>query len=199
MFNYEWKREFKRVYLDVQHALNTKWDDDSTMDDNLAAVNALKETCERYMQENEMPIQAIRPTAPLTAPRIDENYPNEKIYACDAKLDVSGQYESERAILPIPCTNVEEKSVKDWLRKINEELDEFKEAVLGCATYEMAEQPVDMLEFDECEDIVAEEAADTITAITSMLEAMGIDEQARQEAQEQVNEKNEKKRRDKDE
>ncbi len=199
MLNYEWKREFKRVYLDVQHALNTKWNDDSTMNENLAAVNALKETCERYMHENEMPIQAIRPTAPLTPPRIDENYPNDKIYACDAKRGVSCQCGSERAILPIPCTNVEEKSVKDWFRKINEELDEFKEAVIACATYAMDEQPVNILEFDECADVVAEEAADTITAITSMLEAMGIDKRARQEAQERVNEKNEKKRRDKDE
>ena len=99
MFNYEWKREFKRVYLDVQHALNTKWNDDSTMDDNLAAVNALKETCERYMQENEMPIQAIRPTDPLTAPKIDEKSVGNKIYACDAKRAVSGRYGSERAIL----------------------------------------------------------------------------------------------------
>jgi hypothetical protein len=98
--------------------------------------------------------------------------------------------EAHSGILPIPCTNVKEKSIKDWFQKINEELDEFKGAVLACATYEMAEQPVDILEFDECEDVVAEEAADTITAITSMLETMGIDERARQEAQERVNEKN---------
>lgn len=140
----------------------------------------------------ERPIIQIRPTAPLTAPRIDENYPNDKIYACDAKRTVSGRYGSERAILPIPCTNVKERSIKDWFAKINEELDEFKETVIACATYEMAEQPVDILEFDECEDGVAEEAADTITAITSMLESMGIDEEARQAAQKQVNEKNRK-------
>lgn len=95
-------------------------------------------------------------------------------------------------VLPIPCTNVNGKTVKEWFQKINEELDEFKESVIGCATHEMSEQPVNILEFDECEDVVAEEAADTITAITSMLEAMGIDEQARQEAQKQVNEKNRK-------
>lgn len=106
---------------------------------------------------------------------------------------------SNRGILPTPCTNVKERSIKDWFAKINEELDEFKAAVLACATYEMAEQPVNALEFDECEDVVAEAATDTITAITSMLEAMGIDEQARQEAQERVNKKNGEKRRDKDE
>jgi len=27
-------------------------------------------------------------------------------------------------VLPIPCTKVEEKTVKDWFQKINEELDE---------------------------------------------------------------------------
>lgn len=46
-----------------------------------------------------MIIRQIRPTAPLTAPRIDENYPNDKIYACDAKRAVSGQYGSDGAII----------------------------------------------------------------------------------------------------
>lgn len=96
--------------------------------------------------------------------------------------------------LPIPCVNVEEKTVKDWFQKINEELDELKEQVL--------------VRFKSCDNAncwanygrqaeanainIAEEAADTITAITSMLEAMGIDADARQAAQKQVNEKNRK-------
>ena len=37
---------------------------------------------------------------------------------------------------------------------------------------------------------LAEEAADTITAITSMLEAFGIDAEMRDEAQRRVNSKN---------
>ncbi|MBO6178512.1 MAG: hypothetical protein J6M62_11300 [Selenomonadaceae bacterium] len=93
-------------------------------------------------------------------------------------------------VLPIPCTNVEEKTVKDWFQKINEELDELKDATVynlylsngvGCAK--------DIYAPEERYKI-AEEAADTITAITSMLEAMGIDEDMRQDAQKRVNERN---------
>jgi NTP pyrophosphatase (non-canonical NTP hydrolase) len=93
-------------------------------------------------------------------------------------------------ILPIPCTNVEEKTVKDWFQKINEELDELKDATvynlylsngIDCAKHICA---------PEQRYKIAEEAADTITAIISMLEAMGIDEDMRQEAQRRVNEKN---------
>ena len=40
------------------------------------------------------------------------------------------------------------------------------------------------------DDDIAEEAADTITAITSMLEAMGINEHDRQDAQREVNRRN---------
>lgn len=77
-------------------------------------------------------------------------------------------------ILPLPCTKVDEETVREWFQKINEELDELKRAVL------INDQPM----------MIAEEAADTITAITSMLEAMGIDERMRQEAQERVNRRN---------
>ena len=94
-------------------------------------------------------------------------------------------------VLPIPCTKVEEKTVKAWFSKINEELDELKEAVL-IAYYGIHVQ-IDTPIFDpQKEDLiaVAVEAADTITAITSMLEAMGIDEDMRQAAQKRVNAKN---------
>lgn len=111
-------------------------------------------------------------------------------------IDAADEYTESCAgkVLPIPCTNVEGKSVKCWFQKINEELDELKEGVL--------------VRFKTCDDAdawakysrqaetnignIALEAADTITSITSMLEAMGIDEEARQAAQKQVNEKNRK-------
>jgi len=90
-------------------------------------------------------------------------------------------------VLPIPCRDVDEETVKDWFQKINEELDEFKDAVLfGNGGLECRNH----ISYDEKERM-AEEAADTITAITSMLEAMGINEEMRQEAQERVNRKNE--------
>lgn len=95
----------------------------------------------------------------------------------------------EKAVLPIPCTKgYEDWKVKDCFQKINEELDELKNAILSfgvdldCSASQVYEFVYD--------DIIAEEAADTITAITSMLEAMGIDEQQRQAAQRRVNEHN---------
>lgn len=96
--------------------------------------------------------------------------------------------------LSIPCTKVEEKTVKDWFQKINEELDELKEAVFKehfvlRVDTQKCKRWFFVTEQAECKHI-AEEAADTITTITSMLEAMGIDEEMRQDAQKRVNERN---------
>ena len=98
-------------------------------------------------------------------------------------------------VLPVPCTNVDEKEIKDWFQKINEELDEFKAQVLQY--FEINDKADFFVRNDwpveiklKNTDYIAEEAADTITAITSMLESMGIDEGARQAAQREVNEKN---------
>ncbi|MBO6178511.1 MAG: hypothetical protein J6M62_11295 [Selenomonadaceae bacterium] len=107
---------------------------------------------------------------------------------------------SEKA-LPIPCTKVwdeEDKNVKYWFQKINEELDELKAEVLFVAT---VDGDIDCIpeyypslrkcvKYKEEYEKIAEEAGDAITAITSMLEAMGIDENMRQAAQRRVNEKN---------
>lgn len=103
----------------------------------------------------------------------------------------------EKPVLPIPCTKgFEDWTVKDYFQKINEELDELKEAVgspliatpreLYSVTW--SDFPDRAIE-ERCKKI-AEEAADTITAITSMLEAMGIDERQRQAAQMRVNNNN---------
>ena len=91
-------------------------------------------------------------------------------------------------VLPIPCTKVEGETVKDWFQKINEELDELKELILeveGGLYVRLTKQEWQVNDYG-----IPEEAADTITVITSMLEAMGIDEDMRQEAQKRVNEKN---------
>ena len=105
-------------------------------------------------------------------------------------------------ILPIPCTKVEEKTVKDWFQKINEELDELKAEVLS-AFYSLEVVPPDRPDLRNAEHDrmpkIAEEAADTITAITSMMEAMGIDENMRQAAQKRVNAKNKERGRFEDE
>jgi len=106
---------------------------------------------------------------------------------------------THRGILPIPCTvGFDDRTVKDWFQKVNEELDELKEAVLvGFAG--LGSSASDSYCSDGSKEFVAEEAADTITAITSMLEAMGIGEGTRQEAQRRVNKRNRERGRIQDE
>lgn len=101
----------------------------------------------------------------------------------------------------LPCVRdehgaIKEQSIKGLLRKINDEFDELKEAILGKNYAQLgllmcaggATKVPKML--DEDASHIAEEAADTITAITTMLEALGIDAEMRDEAQRRVNEKN---------
>ena len=86
--------------------------------------------------------------------------------------------------------DVKDGTVKQWLQKINEELDELKDAIV---TPVGLERKLGRNTFaDEDVKNIAEEAMDVITVITSMLEAMGIDEEQRNEAQRLVNEKNRK-------
>ena len=97
--------------------------------------------------------------------------------------------EKDGAVLPIPCTKGFEKwTVKEWFQKVNEELDEMKNAIISFGVD--LDCPMNKVSEFVHDDDVAREAADTITAITSMLEAMGIDEQMRQDAQRRVNERN---------
>ena len=90
----------------------------------------------------------------------------------------------EEYIRPLPCVRdergeIKEQTVKQLFAKINEELDELKEAIYK----------------NRFSRSVAEEAADTITAITTLLEALGIDAEMRDEAQRRVNDKNRKRNR----
>lgn len=108
----------------------------------------------------------------------------------EQKNPAEAKQEREKAILPIPCVGFDDWTVKQWFQKINEELDEFKQEVYACLDGGACDCRTLGDVDDEDRDTISEEAADTITAITSMLEAMGIDEGMRQEAQRWVNEKN---------
>jgi len=93
--------------------------------------------------------------------------------------------EPDSPVRPFPCVRdehgeIREQTVKRLLAKIDEELNELKQAVFLA----------DSLPHGQLIGAVAEEAADTITAITTMLEALGIDAEMRNEAQRRVNEKN---------
>ncbi len=84
---------------------------------------------------------------------------------------------------PLPCLQDEHgeiraQTVKQLVAKIDEELNELKALVFPVI--------IDNLES------IAEEAADTITAITTLEEYYGIDAAMRDEAQRRVNQKNHK-------
>lgn len=71
---------------------------------------------------------------------------------------------------------------KTSFAKGNEELDELKEGIFVYSSRSTM--------YDGELDDIAEEAADTITAITTLCEALGIDAKMRDEAQRRVNSKN---------
>lgn len=92
---------------------------------------------------------------------------------------------------PLPCVRDErgetnEQTIKQLLAKIDEELNELKAGVFAIGNLDDTpnETPTGFFPF------IAEEAADTITAITTLLEALGIDAEMRDEAQRRVNSKN---------
>lgn len=88
--------------------------------------------------------------------------------------------------------DIEEKTLKELLGKINEELDELKAEIyehLGYKKYD-TDRKMRVLKNLEWPETIEEEAADVITAITTLCEALGIDEGMRNEAQRRVNAKN---------
>ncbi|MBR2214510.1 MAG: hypothetical protein IJ849_01975, partial [Selenomonadaceae bacterium] len=77
---------------------------------------------------------------------------------------------------------------KEWFAKIDEELNELKEAIIRADDWTRLADEFNHHGADTV--AIAEEAADVITVITSMLESMEIDEDMRQKAQKAVNAKN---------
>lgn len=92
-------------------------------------------------------------------------------------------------IKPIPCQNVQEKTVREWFAKLDEELNEVKEAVLACYYLDDDIEAVGEGDINEKTQI-ALECADVITAVTSLQEALGIDAGRREICQAIVNQKN---------
>ncbi len=96
-------------------------------------------------------------------------------------------------VRPLPCVRdehgeIREQTIKALFAKIDEECNELKDAVVyGIDSARLLSVAKDKT---FCPEYIAEEAADTITAITTMLEALGIDAEMRDEAQRLVNAKN---------
>ena len=113
---------------------------------------------------------------------------------CGEPYDAEGYEPSP----PLPCVRdehgeIKEQTVKQLFAKINEEMDELKAVVLIAKGLDsrLGEEMIDDTERD-VRRWIAEEAADTITAITTLCEALGISAEMRDGAQRRVNEKNRK-------
>ena len=91
-------------------------------------------------------------------------------------------------VLPIPCTDIKSKTLREWFARIDDKLNSFKEVLIEKNVIGL-DTPLDSF-IDTGGILVADGAAELITEITSMLEAIEIDEKDRQEAQARLNQKN---------
>ena len=91
-------------------------------------------------------------------------------------------------VLPIPCTDIKPKTLREWFARIDDKLNSFKEVLIETNVNGL-DTPLDSF-IDTGGILVENVAAELITEITSMLEAIEIDEKDRQEAQARLNEKN---------
>ena len=96
-------------------------------------------------------------------------------------------------VRPLPCVRdergeIKEQMLKMLMSKIDEELNEFKQAVINHQSFDLPCVAVGKNKVFWMD--VAEEAADTITAITTLCSALGIDADMRSRAQDRVNQKN---------
>lgn len=101
-------------------------------------------------------------------------------------------------VAPVPCVKeTENTSIKDLFQKLNEEVDELKAEILKNCYFDDGVDDVRSIlkSYKMDEDIeamqrIAEEGADVCTVVTSLLEAIGIGFEMRQEAQRRVNKHN---------
>ncbi|EJP32280.1 hypothetical protein HMPREF1147_1313 [Selenomonas sp. FOBRC9] len=90
-------------------------------------------------------------------------------------------------IKPIPCMAFRNASTKEWMEKLAEETEE----VLGEA--DLINLDLDrIIRNRQINEHLAEELTDVITVCVSWLDALGYNEEERDEWQRRVNEKNRK-------
>lgn len=90
-------------------------------------------------------------------------------------------------IKPIPCVKFRNASTKEWMEKLAEETEE----VIGEA--DLINLDLDgIIRNRQINEHLAEELTDVITVCVSWLDALGYDEDERNEWQRLVNEKNRK-------
>ena len=118
----------------------------------------------------------------------------DKIEAVD-ETGTTATFYCDKPERPLPCVRdehgeIREQKVKQLFAKIDEELNEFKAAVLREVTTRNDLGDICNGVDDDTDTDIAEEAADTITAITTLCEALGIGADMRDEAQQRVNSRN---------
>ena len=112
-------------------------------------------------------------------------------------VDAYAKAKQANVVRPVPVKRdgkgklTAEYTLKDWLQKINEELDEFKLEAWGICDPD--EIPIDYVPPDECgKKFLAEEACDVITVIYGLCAKFGMDGNYMAEAMRKVIEKNRK-------
>ena len=98
--------------------------------------------------------------------------------------------EGQHIILPRPRMGYRDATVKEHLQKINEGLDELKDAILTWMELGMPASAADGEIPDGELESIADEAADVIVALTTLQSSMGIGFDARQEAMWRANKRN---------
>lgn len=98
-------------------------------------------------------------------------------------------------VLPAPClTGIDMSMMKSLFLKLDEEIDEFKTEII-LQLDSLFDDPLDVARLIEAQEKkvafrIAEEGADVSTMVATILNALGIDEHLRQEAQAHVNKHN---------
>ena len=98
-------------------------------------------------------------------------------------------------VLPEPCVRgIDMRMMKALFQKLDEEVDEFKFEIM-MQLDSLSDDPTDVLKLIKAQEKnvafrIAEEGADVSTMVATILNALGIDAHARQEAQAYVNKHN---------
>ena len=145
-----------------------------------------KEKQEAYMEGYTKGVESMFERA--------KNWRDSMVRLKDAPSAMDGM-----SVAPVPCVNgMAGKTVKDFLQKFDEEVDEWKQEVFSVASLDDEMSDVKELltgyDADELDTEkmrrIAEEAADICTVLASFMEAAGIGFTIRNEAQAHVNRHN---------
>lgn len=137
----------------------------------------------------------------------DDGYRNGYLEALDdVEQIVNGgeakpkKFQSERVgvsvpspVLPAPCLRgIDMRTMKALFQKLDEEVDEFKfEIMRHLSDLKDAPEDVQLVVTKDADSFrIAEEGADVATIVATILNAVGINETMRQEAQAHVNKHN---------